>query len=106
MNIYTFLVENAEAIKAIPALVERVDALEDHLGLGKTTETVTPIITPPPVPGENPGPDFDQGDHDELFADGGATERSFDAEDHAELFATLRLDGDEAPFAPSVPVRT
>ena len=96
MNTYTFLVENAEAIEQIPSVIERLERIEDHIGLSDSSveefirdlealeENLKEIKAEPPTTGPNPRY-FDQDDHDELFAAGGTTERSFDPDDWAEL---------------------
>lgn len=92
MNTYTFLVENAESIKQIPSFVERLEAIEVRLGalecLFSAVETLqeeAPLQIPAEAESLVVTEGFDQGDWDELFADGGSTERSFNAKDHAEL---------------------
>ena len=69
-NIFNYLMENYEAIDSIPTLVARLEAIETQLARLNEGDL---------------SDEFDQGDHDELFADGGATERSFDQIDWTEL---------------------
>ena len=74
-NIYNFVLENYEAVESIPGLVARLDAIEDQLA----------------NIGNDLSGEFSPEDHDELFADGGATEQSWDRAEHAELFETPNI---------------
>ena len=75
-NLYNYLLANYENIDSIPDLAARLDAIESQMGNLDEGDL---------------SDEFDPGDHDELFADGGATERSFNAADHAEVFESPNI---------------
>ncbi len=74
-NIYNYILENHEAIDSIPSLVARLAIIEDQLAnLGNDLSS-----------------EFNRGDHDELFAVGGATVNSWSQRDWAELFESPNI---------------
>lgn len=101
-NLYNYLLANYEAIDSIPALTARLEFVEALLEtVAELTDRLElplrggPVLATPFVSENDQNDDledeFDQGDHDELFADGGATEQSWDRGDHAELFESPNI---------------
>ncbi|MEE8607950.1 MAG: hypothetical protein V3S55_10105 [Nitrospiraceae bacterium] len=103
-NLYNYLLANYENIDTIPGILDRLDSIETFLNIkplpGGGWALRSALVTDDVEDESDQNDDglsdvrygpgeveiFDQGDHDELFADGGATEQSWDRGDHAELF--------------------
>lgn len=90
LNIQHFLVEQEHAILSIPDLTARLEAIESLLGRVEGDEDQDQDDTLSPVESEDTGggsvETLDQGDYDEVFAAGGATERSWNYCDWADLY--------------------